>query len=128
MTIDRDLELLRDLTEAREMLQVKVDAKQAAEVGMTRASVGQAVARSVRGQLIGTLAEGDTTLNVYLRSRKPVADVEQLRKIKLPVTQAMNAQARLDALDQVSKDSDKQQADGKKQSEKAFNEQVRALQ
>lgn len=117
-----------DLTEAREMLQVKVDAKQAAEVGMTRASVGQAVARSVRGQLIGTLAEGDTTLNVYLRSRKPVADVEQLRKIKLPVTQAMNAQARLDALDQVSKDSDKLQADGKKQSEKAFNEQVRALQ
>jgi len=116
-----------DLSEARDQLSVDVDEAKAADKGMTQASIGQAVARSVRGQLIGTLAQGDTTLNVYLRSQAPVKNIKELREIKLPVTQLMNAQAKSDAADKVSEDSEKLQADSKKTQTTAYNDQVKAL-
>jgi len=116
-----------DLTDARDMLQVKVDDKAAAHYGMTQASIGQAVARAVRGQQIGTMAQGDTTLNVYVRSQSPVKSVDELRDITLPVTQLMNADARSDALDKVTKRSDQLSKDSKAQATDAYNDQVRAL-
>ncbi|MGC3994960.1 MAG: efflux RND transporter permease subunit [Propionicimonas sp.] len=116
-----------DLTDARDMLKVNIDEKAAAEHGMTQASIGQAVARAVRGQLIGTMAQGDTTLNVYVRSQTPVKSVDELREITLPVTQLMNANAKSDAADKVSKDSEKLSKDSKRQSTDAYNDQVKAL-
>jgi len=116
-----------DLSQARDQLSVNVNEGKAADLGMTQASIGQAVARSVRGQLIGTLAKGDTTLNVYLRSRSPVKNIDELREIKLPITQLMNADARTDAADKVQKRADKVSADAKRQSTKAYNDQVTAL-
>ncbi|MBN9105065.1 MAG: efflux RND transporter permease subunit [Propionibacteriaceae bacterium] len=77
--------------------------------------------------MIGTLAKGDTTLNVYLRSQKPVKSIEELRKIELPPTQLMNANAKLDAADAVSKDSEALQQESKDSQNKAFNDQVKAL-
>ncbi|MFT4108645.1 efflux RND transporter permease subunit [Propionicimonas sp.] len=117
-----------DLTDARDMLKVNIDEAAAAKRGMTQASIGQAVARAVRGQLIGTMAQGDTTLNVYVRSQKPVKSVDELREITLPVTQLMNANAKSDAADKVTKDSEKLSKDSKKQSTDAYNDQVKALQ
>ncbi len=116
-----------DLSTARDMLKVTVNDSKAADLGMTQSSIGQAVARSVRGQLIGTLAEGDTTLNVYLRSRKPVQSIDELREIKLPVTQVMNGDAKSDAADKVQARSDKLSAEGKRDATKAYNDQVAAL-
>ncbi|MFZ0529462.1 MAG: efflux RND transporter permease subunit [Propionicimonas sp.] len=116
-----------DLSEAREMLSVDVDEQKAADKGMTQSSIGQAVARSVRGQLIGTLAQADTTLNVYLRSQNPVENLKQLREIKLPVTQLMNAHAKTDAADKVTAESEKLQADSKQTQTDAYNSQVKAL-
>ena len=116
-----------DLADARDMLAVNVNEGKAADQGMTQASIGQAVARSVRGQLIGTLAEGDTTLNVYLRSQKPVQSIDELREIKLPVTQLMNANAKSDAADKVQSRSDKVQAQSKRDQTQAYNDQVAAL-
>ncbi|MCW3158300.1 efflux RND transporter permease subunit [Micropruina sonneratiae] len=116
-----------DLADARDMLSVDVDEAKAAKLGMTQAGIGQDVARAVRGQLIGTLAQGDTTLNVYLRSRKPVRSVEELRGIKLPVTQLMNANAKSDAADKVQKRSDRLSAQSKRDATKAYNDQVEAL-
>ncbi len=116
-----------DLSEAREQLSVQVDGKAAADLGMTQMSVGQAVTRAVRGQLIGTLASGDDTLNVYLRSQTPVKSIAELRQIKLPVTQVMNGNAKSDAADAVSAKSDKLQADGKAAATDAYNQQVAAL-
>ena len=116
-----------DLSTARDMLKVTVNDSKAADLGMTQSSIGQAVARSVRGQLIGTLAEGDTTLNVYLRSRKPVQSIDELREIKLPVTQVMNGDAKSDAADKVQTRSDKLSAEGKRDATKAYNDQVAAL-
>ena len=116
-----------DLSDAREMLAVDVDEQKAADNGMTQVSIGQAVSRAVRGQQIGTLAKGDTTLNVYLRSQKPVKSIEELREIKLPVTQLMNGNAKKDAADKVSKRSDKLQAEGKQAQTDAYNDQVKAL-
>ena len=119
--------LTSDLSVARDQLSVNVNERKAADQGMTQASIGQAVARSVRGQLIGTLAQGDTTLNVYLRSQTPVKDIDELRAIKLPVTQLMNANAKSDAADKVQKRADKVSADSKRQQTKAYNDQVAAL-
>lgn len=116
-----------DLATARDMLSVDVKEGKAADLGMTQASIGQAVARSVRGQLIGTLAEGDTTLNVYLRSQTPVQNIDELRDIKLPVTQLMNANAKSDAADAVQKRSEKVTAQSKKDATAAYNDQVAAL-
>lgn len=116
-----------DLAEARDMLSVNVNEGKAADLGMTQASIGQAVARSVRGQLIGTLAQGDTTLNVYLRSRTPVQNIDELREIKLPVTQVMNGNAKSDAADAVQARSDKVSAQSKRDQTKAYNDQVAAL-
>jgi HAE1 family hydrophobic/amphiphilic exporter-1 len=116
-----------DLAEARDMLSVDVKEGKAADLGMTQASIGQAVARSVRGQLIGTLAQGDTTLNVYLRSQKPVSNIDELRDITLPVTQLRNATAKSDAADAVQKRSEKVTAQSKKDATTAYNDQVDAL-
>jgi multidrug efflux pump subunit AcrB len=116
-----------DLSEAREQLSVVVDDQAAAELGMNQATIGQAVSRAVRGQLIGTMASGDDTLKVYLRSQKPVTSVEELRKIKLPVTQLMNGSAKTNAADAVQKKSEKLQNDGKAAATDAYNAQVKAL-
>ncbi|HEY3337064.1 MAG TPA: efflux RND transporter permease subunit [Propionicimonas sp.] len=117
-----------DLSEAREQLAVDVNEQKAADNGMTQVSIGQAVARAVRGQQIGTLAQGDTTLNVYLRSQTPVKSLAELKEIKLPVTQLMNGNAKSDAADKVTERSDKLQADAKVAATDAYNEQVKALQ
>lgn len=116
-----------DLSEAREQLSVDVDNAAAAELGMTQASIGGAVARAVRGQQIGTMPSGDDTLNVYLRIERPVKSIEALRKIELPLTQAMNGQAKTDAADTVQKKSEKLQDDGKAAATDAYNAQVKAL-
>ena len=102
-----------DLGDDKDMLQVTVDGHAAAENGYTQATVGQAVARAVRGSLIGTLAKGDTTLNVYLRSQAPVKNIEELRKIELPPTALMNGNAKQDAADEVGRQSDALQKDAK---------------
>ncbi len=119
--------VVSDLSDAREQLAVDVNEQKAADNGMTQASIGQAVARAVRGQQIGTLAKGDTTLNVYLRSQAPVKSLAELREIKLPLTQVMNGNAKSDAADKVTERSDKLQADAKKSATTAYNDQVKAL-
>lgn len=116
-----------DLADARDMLSVNVDEAKAAKLGMTQAGIGQDVARAVRGQLIGTLAQGDTTLNVYLRSGQPVQSIGELRDLKLPVTQRMTANAKTDAADKVQKRSDKLSAQSKRDATKAYNDQVAEL-
>nr|WP_300142671.1 efflux RND transporter permease subunit [Propionicimonas sp.] len=134
---DRVLEMMKtvpgltnvtsDLSDAREMLSVNVNEQKAADKGMTQASIGQAVARAVRGQQIGTLAQGDTTLNVYLRSQTPVKDIDELRAIKLPVTQLMNANAKKDAADKVQERSEALQDEQTAAATDAYNEQLRSL-
>ena len=116
-----------DLGDAREMLQVDVDEAAAADKGMTQAGIGQAVARAVRGQQLGTLTQGDTTLDVYLRSREPVRDIDELRKITLPVTQKMTMDARLAAADKVTARQEKLADEAKAQAKDAYTDQVSAL-
>ncbi len=116
-----------DLADARDMLAVTVNDSEAADLGMTQASIGQAVARSVRGQQIGTLAQGDTTLNVFLRSQTPVKSIDELRGIKLPVTQVMNGNAKSDAADRVQARADRLTAESKRDATKAYNDQVSAM-
>jgi HAE1 family hydrophobic/amphiphilic exporter-1 len=116
-----------DLGDAREMLSVDVKEEKAAKAGMTQASIGQAVARAVRGQQIGTLAQGDTTLNVYLRSQSPVKNIDELRDITLPVTQLMNANAKKDAAEDVKDRSEALQDEQTAAATDAYNEQVSTL-
>ncbi len=105
-----------DLTEAKSMLAVDVHEKAAANAGMTQASIGGAVSRAVRGQKVGALTQGGSTLDIVLRSRKPVTTIKQLRRLPLPVTVKQTMDARQRAADQVTADSeafaDQQQADG----------------
>ncbi|MBK8462939.1 MAG: efflux RND transporter permease subunit [Nigerium sp.] len=116
-----------DLAVSRDMLAIDVDPQSAADLGMTQASIGQAVARALRGQQIGTLAQGDSTLPVLLRTRTPVASLDELKALRLPVTQLMNAHAKQDAADAVTARSERLQAQSKAQALDAYNDQVRAL-
>ncbi|MDR1767323.1 MAG: efflux RND transporter permease subunit, partial [Propionibacteriaceae bacterium] len=127
-----------DTDQEQTMLRVDLNAKVAAEKGYTKATVGQAIARSVRGQLLGTIAQGDETMDVYLHSGQTVTTLDELRKTLLPVTTQMTAKARLDAADKISEKSDKladeQQAkadaltaEAKATATKAYNKQVKAL-
>ncbi len=116
-----------DLSDAQQMLTVDVDEQVAADKGMTQAGIGQAVARAVRGQLIGSLTQGDTTLDIYLRSQEPVQDIDELRAIKLPVTQKMTMDARTDAAEKVTDRQEKMTKDAKKEGTKAYNKQVSQL-
>ncbi|MGC4153336.1 MAG: efflux RND transporter permease subunit [Propionicimonas sp.] len=116
-----------DLADEQKMLSVNVDEQVAADKGMTQAGIGQAVARAVRGQLLGTLTQGDTTLDVYLRSQEPVQDIEELRAIKLPVTQKMTMDVRKEAGEKVSDRQEKMTEDAKKEGTKAYNKQVSQL-
>jgi HAE1 family hydrophobic/amphiphilic exporter-1 len=116
-----------DLADEQKMLSVNVDEQVAADKGMTQAGIGQAVARAVRGQLLGTLTQGDTTLDVYLRSQEPVQDIEELRAIKLPVTQKMTMDVRKEAGEKVSDRQEKMTQDAKQEGTKAYNKQVSQL-
>ena len=116
-----------DLGDARQMLKIDVDEDAAAERGMSQSFIGQSVARAVRGQLIGTLTQTDTTLSVYLRSQKPAKNIDELRAIKLPVTTKMTMDARTDAADKVSDDSKQLQDESKASATDAYNDQVAAL-
>jgi HAE1 family hydrophobic/amphiphilic exporter-1 len=116
-----------DLTAAQPMLKIDLKEEIAAKKGYTKATVGQAIQRAVRGQQLGTLTQGDSTIDVYLKSQQPVKTVAELRDALLPVTQQMTAQVRLDAIDKVTEKSEKFADDNKKKATDAYEKQVKQL-
>jgi len=90
-----------DLAEKREMLQVDVQPRKAAALGMTKAGIGEAVSWAVRGEKIGELSKDNRTLDIYLRSQEPAKSLEEINQIFLPVSQKMTMDARKDAGDRV---------------------------
>ncbi|MFZ0139506.1 MAG: efflux RND transporter permease subunit [Aeromicrobium sp.] len=113
-----------DLGEERDMLDVAVDSPRAANLGMTQAGIGQAVAWAVSGEKIGEMTQGDTTLDVYLRSQEPAKELTEVRRIVLPVSQKMTMDAREDALDDVEARQDAFAADAKADAEDEFHDSV----
>ncbi len=116
-----------DLAASRQQLSVAVDADKAAAAGVTQAQVGIAVTRAVRGQKVGALNVGDSSLDVLLFSQKPVTTVEALGNVLLPVTAKQTGDARKAAADKATADqtayADQQKADGNA----AYAQQVQAL-
>jgi len=113
-----------DLDADREMLSIRVHDQTAADLGMTRTTISQAIERSVRGEAIGTIAEGDATLDVYLRSREPVKDLEELRGVMIPVTQMMDADAKETASDRVEAWSDRVSDEQEEDEADEYDDQV----
>ena len=116
-----------DLDANREMLSIRVHDQAAADMGMTRTTISQAIARSVRGESIGTVAEGDTTLDVYLRSREPVRSLDELRDVMIPVTQLMDADTKEAASDRVEAWSDRVSDDQEDDEADEYEDQVEDL-
>ncbi len=116
-----------DLSASRSMLTVAVDPDKAAAAGMTQAQIGVAAARAIRGQRVGALSQGDSSLDVLLFSRTPVTSQDQLAAVTLPVTPKQTADARKAASDKATADqtafADKQKAEGAT----AYNDQLKAL-
>ncbi|MGV1008902.1 MAG: efflux RND transporter permease subunit [Dermatophilaceae bacterium] len=96
-----------DLTEAKQMLKVDLDANAVAKAGMAQAQVGTAVTQAVTGTRVGRVTIEDTSLDVILRSREPVTTVQQLSDLPLPVTAKQTADARKAASEAAT---DRQQA------------------
>ncbi len=116
-----------DLGDQRQMLDVDVDDIEAAKLGMHQATVGQAVAWAVRGELIGEMTKDDTTLDVYLRTQDPETDIARLREITLPTTQRMTTDTRDDAEDVVKARGDDLQEDQEDQSEDEFEKSIKDM-
>lgn len=116
-----------DLTEARSMLAVDVDEKAAAKAGMTQASIGGAALRAIRGQKVGTLREGETSLDIVLRSRKPVKSIDELRQSLLPVTAKQTMDARQAAADKVTAASDEFAAQQKSDGYASYQDGLRSI-
>lgn len=116
-----------DLAEKRDMLEVTLNNEKAAQLGMTKASVGEAVSWAVRGEKIGELSQNDRTLDIYLRSQEPAKDLEELNGIVLPVTQKMTADTRQDASDALKDDQDALQDDQEHDATKAYNKSKKEL-
>ncbi len=116
-----------DLTNAKPMLTVDVDAAAAARNGMTQAGVGQAVAQAVRGSKVGTVTIGDTTLDVVLRSRTPVTTVADLRALPLPVTAKQTVDARKTAATAVEDRQKAVQAQAQADQDAALAEQIASI-
>ncbi|MGV8850751.1 MAG: efflux RND transporter permease subunit [Propionibacteriaceae bacterium] len=116
-----------DLAASRQQLAVAVDVNKAAAAGMTQAQVGLAVTRAVRGQKVGSLNVGDSSLDVLLFSQKPVTTVDALGNVLLPVTAKQTGDARKAAADKATADqtayADQQKADANT----AYASQVQAL-
>jgi len=116
-----------DLAASRQQLAVTVDADKAAAAGMTQAQVGLAVTRAVRGQKVGALNVGDSSLDVLLFSQKPVTTVDALGNVLLPVTAKQTGDVRKAAADKATADqtayADQQKADANT----AYQQQVQAL-
>lgn len=116
-----------DLTNAKTMLKVDIDAPAAAQAGMVQAQIGQAVAQAVRGTKVGTVSLSETTTDVLLRSREPVTTVDQLRALPLPVTQKQTIDARKSAGSAVEERQKELQRQGQADQDAAFQQQVDAL-
>jgi HAE1 family hydrophobic/amphiphilic exporter-1 len=122
--VDGLTNITSDLGEERDMLDVAVNDARAANLGMTQAGIGQAVAWAVSGEKIGEMTQGDTTLDVYLRSQEPAKELTEVRRIVLPVSQKMTMDAREDALDDVEARQDAFAADAEADAEDEFRDSV----
>jgi multidrug efflux pump subunit AcrB len=116
-----------DLAEKREMLEVNLNDARAAELGMTKASVGEAVSWAVRGEKIGELSQDDRTLDIYLRSQEPAKDLEELNGIMLPTSQKMTADTRQDASDALKDEQDALQDDQEDDATDAYHDAKKDL-
>ena len=116
-----------DLTNAKTMLKVDVDAVAAANVGMVQAQIGQAVTQAIRGTKVGTVTVDDTTVDVILRSREPVTTVEGLRALPLPVTQKQTIDARKAAGTTVEDDQKAMQKQAQADQDAAVASQLSGL-
>jgi HAE1 family hydrophobic/amphiphilic exporter-1 len=116
-----------DLAEKREMLQVGMRSREAADLGMTKASVGEAVSWAVRGEKIGEMSKGNRTLDIYLRSQEPAKSLEEIDQVVLPVTQKMTMDARKDAGDRVEDWADDFEDANKHDATKAYKDSKKEL-
>ncbi|MDR1711219.1 MAG: efflux RND transporter permease subunit [Propionibacteriaceae bacterium] len=116
-----------DLGEEQTMLRVDLKPELAADAGYLKATVGQSLAMAIRGQKLGTMADGESSLDVYLLSQPAVKSVAELGDVLLPATSVMTAKARMDALEEVSDESDELTEDAKQTATDAYNKQLKAL-
>ena len=116
-----------DLTRARAMLQVDVSENRAAAAGLTQVQVGMAATQALRGQQIGTIDVGDTSMPVLLRSQDPATTVIELRRIPLPVTLKQTMDARLAAAEEYEAQQEAMQQSQVAQAERGFAESLQQL-
>ncbi len=116
-----------DLTNAKSMLKVDIDAAAAAQRGMLQAQIGQAVAQAVKGTRVGTVTIDDETLDVILRSRTPVTTVDDLRALPLPVTTKQTIDTRKSAASSVEDQQKAAQAKAQADQDAALADQIKAL-
>ncbi|HWU31216.1 MAG TPA: efflux RND transporter permease subunit, partial [Marmoricola sp.] len=112
-----------DLSETRANMSIEVNKRVAGKLGMTQADIGGAVARSIRGENVGTLTRDDTTMDIYLRTKVPAKTLGDLRRVELPVTQKMTSDAREAASDAVTARQDAWQAENDEDDEDDYEDQ-----
>ncbi|HEY0238446.1 MAG TPA: efflux RND transporter permease subunit [Friedmanniella sp.] len=94
-----------NLSDERPLLRVAINRNRAAELGFTQAEIGAAVSTALQGSKAGTITLNSDTTDVYVRTHAPDASPQQIRGLKLPVSQLQQQMAvdkATDALDDRS--------------------------
>jgi HAE1 family hydrophobic/amphiphilic exporter-1 len=84
--IDGVSDVRNNLAAAQDIVDVQVDRKAAAELGLTEAQVGQTVAAALRGSTVGTLTVDGVEQDVLLRTGAAPADLPALRALSVAGT------------------------------------------
>lgn len=116
-----------DFSQAETLLQVDVDERAAADLGMSQSTVGLAVNEAVQGTTLGDITTEHGTTEVLLRSREPVTDRRELENLELPVTEKQNADARKAITDEVERRQEELTAEQEAQSEEEAEKQKQEL-
>lgn len=116
-----------DFSQAETLLQVDVDERVAADLGMSQSTVGLAVNEAVQGTTLGDITTEHGSTEVLLRSREPVTDRRELENLELPVTEKQNADARQAITDEVERRQEELTAEQEAQSEEEAEKQKQEL-
>ena len=96
-----------NLADQRNVLEVQVDHKKAADLGFTQAEIGQAVANALRGTKVGDVTVSGEQREVWIRTQAAKdPSPKDIENLVLPVSQIQQAKAQKKASDKLEKRGD----------------------
>ncbi|MFT4166588.1 MAG: efflux RND transporter permease subunit [Microlunatus sp.] len=124
-------DITSNLAQERQLLEVKIDSKAAADLGFTQSEIGQAIAGALRGTKVGDITLSGEQHEVWIRTQNATdPSAKDVGNLLLPVSQIQQAKAQEKASDALEERSDalsdRQEALGDRQKAMSDEQQAKA--